>query len=151
MLKEVIHIGLTVKNMDKAIDFYKNILGLTYQGEMIMEGKETDILFGRNNCKVRVAYLNGSNLLNTPTIELIQFVLDVCEERPSDLHTTSISEVCFKVDDIDMVYTRLKSKGVEFISNPQFFDLTSQGFGKSKAVYFKDPDGIILELLEPIL
>ena len=31
---------------------------------------------------------------------------------------------------------------------PQFFDFTSDGFGKSKAVYFKDNDGIILELME---
>ena len=151
MLKEVIHIGVTVSNMDRSIDFYKNILGLTYQGEMIMEGKETDILFGRSNCKVRVAYLNGSELLNTPPVELLQFVSDNCEIRPSDLHTTSISEICFLVEDIDTVYTSLKSKGVEFISEPQFFDLTSQGFGKSKAVYFKDPDGIILELLQPIM
>ncbi len=150
MLKEVIHIGITVSDMDRSIDFYKNTLGLTYQGEMIMEGKETDILFGRNNCKVRVAYLNGSELLNTPPVELLQFVSDNCEVRQSDLHTTSISEICFLVDDIDTAYTKLKAKGVEFISEPQFFDLTTQGFGKSKAVYFKDPDGIILELLQPI-
>ncbi|GEM_PF-5873037 len=58
--------------------------------------------------------------------------------------TVSIAELCFYVNDIDTLYTNLKEKGVDFISEPQYFDLTSQGFGKSKAVYFKDPDGFIL-------
>ncbi len=39
---------------------------------------------------------------------------------------------------------------MEFLSDPQYFDLSSQGFGKSKAVYLKDPDGIVLELMECI-
>ena len=150
MLQEVIHIGVTVSDLDVSIDFYKNILGLSLKGEMVMEGVETDILFGRKNCRVKIAYLNGSNNLISPPIELLQFTPEKCEQDKADLHKTSISEICFKVEDIDRVYEELMQKGVEFISKPQFFDFTSQGFGKSKAVYFKDPDGIILELLEPI-
>lgn len=150
LLKEVIHIGITVSDMDRSIDFYKNILGLTFQGEMLMQGEETDQLFARKNCKVRVAYLNGNNILNAPPIELLQFVSDACEISQSDLHKTSISEICFRVDNIEDTYKQLKNKGVEFLSEPQFFDFTDQGLGKSKAVYFKDCDGIILELLQPI-
>ncbi len=150
MIKQVIHIGVTVTDMDRSIDFYKNTLGLTFEGEMIMEGKETDKLFGREDCKVRVAYLNGSEELYAPPVELLQFLSDDAETDKSDLHKTSISEICFHVDDIEKIYKKLKEKNVEFISKPQYFDFTDQGFGKSKAVYFKDPDGIILELTEPI-
>jgi len=150
MLKEVIHIGLTVSNIDTSIDFYGNLLGLSYEGMIIMEGVETDILFRRKNCKARIAYLNGSDLVASPPIELIQFFPNDCEKSVSDLNKTSISEVCFRVDDIDAVYKDLLEKGIEFLSTPQFFDFSSQGFGKSKAVYFKDPDGIILELMQII-
>lgn len=150
MIKQVLHIGITIKDMDRSIKFYRDILGLSFKGEMIMDNKETDILFARNNCKVKVAYLNGSEELFAPPIELLQFISDDAENVDADLHTTSISEVCFHVDDIEKTYLDLKEKGVEFISAPQYFDFTDQGFGKSKAVYFKDPDGIILELLEPI-
>ena len=52
------------------------------------------------------------------------------------------------MDNIDEEYKRLKELGVKFISEPQYFDLTAQGFGKSKAVYFYEPDNIILELIE---
>lgn len=150
MIKQIIHVGITVADIDKSIDFYKNILGLSFQGEMIMRGEETDKLFGTKNCKLRVAYLNGSEELLAPPIELLQFISGNVESDVADLRKISISEICFHVDDIDKTYSRLRSKGVKFISEPQYFDFTAQGFGKSKAVYFRDPDGIVLELLEPI-
>ena len=39
-----------------------------------MEGKETDALFAMNNCKVKIAYLNGSDNIMSPPIELLEFV-----------------------------------------------------------------------------
>lgn len=150
MIKQVVHIGITVLDMDRSIDFYKDTLGLTFQGEILMKGEETDKLFNRTNCKVRVAYLNGSKELHAPPVELLQFTCEDAKSDKSDLHKTSISEICFHVEDIDKVYNRLKEENVEFISKPQSFDFTDQGFGKSKAVYFKDPDGIILELIQSI-
>lgn len=149
MLREVMHIGITVSDMDKSVDFYKNVLGLKYEGEILMDCEATQKLFAKDNCKARVAYLNGSDELLAPPIELIQFIED-CKIDKSDLFKTSISEICFRVDDIDKVYKDLSDKGVEFLSEPQKFDFTQYGFGKSKAVYFKDPDGIILELMESI-
>lgn len=150
MIKEIAHVGITVKNIEKSIDFYKNILGLKFKGELLMEGEETDLLFNKKNSKVRVAYLNGSDNLSCPPIELIEFLSNDYEKNDVDLHRGSISEICFYVDDIDKVYMELLDKGVEFISSPQMFDFSKHGFGKSKAVYFKDIDGIILELMEVI-
>lgn len=150
MLKEVMHIGITVSNIDKSIEFYRDILGLSFKGEILMEGKETDILFGRKNSKARVAYLNGSGEIIAPPVELIQFTDVDTENKERSLYRTSISEICFRVEDIDKVYKKLIEKGIECISEPQYFDFTEYGFGKSKAIYFRDPDGIILELMENI-
>ncbi|MEI0558734.1 VOC family protein [Brachyspira intermedia] len=61
MLKEVMHIGITVSNIERSINFYRDVLGLTLVGEALMEGKETDALFAMSNCKVKIAYLNGSD------------------------------------------------------------------------------------------
>lgn len=150
MIGKVAHIGLTVSDIEKSIEFYKNILGLKFQGKMIMEGENAERLFNIKDCKVRVAYLNGSEEINTPPIELIQFEKDTILSEGIKLNKVSISEVCFSVSDIEKVYDDLSNKGVEFLSKPQYFDLRDQGFGESKAVYFKDPDGIILELIEDI-
>lgn len=148
MIGKIIHVGLTVSNIDKSIEFYKETLGMTLKGELLMEGKETDILFGRPNSKARIAYLVGNEDINSVPIELIQFIDNDIKKTESSLFKTSISEVCFEVKDIELVYQRLLASNVECISSPQYYDFTDQGFGKSKAIYFRDPDGIILEVME---
>ncbi|MDI9471026.1 MAG: VOC family protein [Bacillota bacterium] len=150
MIGRIYHVGITVSDMDKSIAFYRDVLGLEFQGEIIMDGENTDKLFNRKNCRARVAYLNGSKNIETPPVELIQFIGIETNRVQSDLFTTSISEVCFYTDDIDQVYENLVENNVECLSKPQSFDFTLQGFGRSKAFYFKDPDGIILEMMQPL-
>lgn len=150
MLNEIAHVGITVSNLEESVLFYKDVLGLNLINSMTMEGKETDILFNQTDCVVHLAYLNGSDQLLTPPIELIHFASGDCRKDRADLYKTSISEICFRVKDIDAIYESLKEKQVDFLSEPQYFDYTAQGFGKSKAVYFRDPDGVILELIQDI-
>lgn len=137
--------------MNKSIEFYKNVLGLQLVGDMIMEGPEVEILTRVKDAKLRVVYFNNSENLNFPPVELIQFLEPNHIGKPYEkLNNVGISEVCFQVENIESIYLDLKKRGVQFLSCPQFFDLTSQGYGKSKAVYFKDIDGNILELIEEI-
>lgn len=148
MLKEIMHVGITVSNIENSIKFYRDILGLTLKGQAVMEGKETDKLFAMNNCKVKIAYLNGSDNIISPPIELLEFVNNKTIKDKSQLNKISISEICFRVDNIEKTYKHLIDNNVECLSEPQEFDFTAYGFSKSKALYFKDPDGIILELME---
>lgn len=148
MLKEIMHVGITVSNIENSIKFYRDILGLTLKGQAVMEGKETDKLFAMNNCKVKIAYLNGSDNIISPPIELLEFVNNKTIKDKSQLNKISISEICFRVDNIEKTYKHLINNNVECLSEPQEFDFTAYGFSKSKALYFKDPDGIILELME---
>ena len=150
MVGRIYHVGLTVSDLDKSIHFYRDVLGLEFQGEVLMVGEETDKLFNKKNCRARIAYLNGSKNIAAPPIELIQFVDNEISKGKPDLFTTSISEVCFYTDDIDSIYEHLVKNNVECLSEPQYFDFTSNGFGRSKAFYFKDPDGIILEMMQPL-
>lgn len=151
MLKEVMHIGITVSDMERSVSFYRDVLGFDYKGELVMEGPETDALFGYAGCKVRVAYLNGSAELFAPPIELIQFLEPACTVGHPDLRTTSISEICFRSGDVENLYHHLQEQKVVCLSKPQFFDFTKYGFGKSKAIYFKDPDGVILEAIQEMV
>ncbi len=150
MLKEILHIGLTVTDLERSIAFYRDTLGLRFEGELTMEGEATDRLFGREGVRARVAYLKGSESLLSPPVELIQFLSHQPEQQPTDLFRTSVSEICFATEDIWEEYRRLLALGVEFLSEPQLFDFRKDGFGQSLAVYFKDPDGIILELIQPL-
>lgn len=150
MIEQIYHVGLTVSDLDRSIRFYRDVLGLKYQGEIQMDGIETENMFQKPGCKARVAYLNGAEDLKMPPVELIQFVdSDIAESRPS-LFQTSISELCFYAEDADKVYRHLREHGVECLSGPQEFDFRANGFGRSKAFYFRDPDGIVLEIMQPL-
>lgn len=151
MIQDIMHVGVTVSDMDRSIAFYRDVLGLQFQGELLMEGEATDKLFAAEGCRVRVAYLKGEGTLQAPPVELIQMISPKSPAADkADLFKTSISEICFETEDIEAEYVRLKAQGVEILSEPQTFDFTSSGFGKSKAIYFKDPDGIILELMQSL-
>ena len=149
MFSSVAHIGITVSDLDRSVSFYKNELGLEYVGEMFMEGPSTEALFQRASANARVAYLKTLDE-HAPLVELIQFTDKPSECDEPTLFKTSISELCFMVDDIDAEYSRLSDLGVKFMSEPQTFDSTQYGFGKSRAVYLYDPDGNILELIQSL-
>lgn len=148
MIKQIVHIGLSVSNLERSIAFYRDILGLKLKSRLKMSGKESDILFARKIKAANIAYLNGSDEIFAPDVELIEFTGEEIKKNKADLFQTSISELCFVVKDIDALYEKLSKKGVEFLSAPQVFDFSEAGFGKSKAVYLRDPDGIILEFME---
>ena len=149
MISEITHVGVTVSDIDRSIEFYRDVIGLEYLGRAVMEGKATDLLFAREGCVVDVAYLRRGNV-ECPPVELIHFRGTSTEKQDADLFRTSISEICFITDDIWSEYRRMRDLGVEFLSEPQPFDFTREGFGRSLAVYFRDPDGIVMELVQNI-
>ena len=132
MVGRIYHVGLTVSDLDRSIAFYRDILRLEFQGEIFMEGEETDKMFRKENCKARVAYLNGSKALEAPPVELIQFVDSKIHKEQSDLFTTSISEVCFYTDDIDSVYKTLIENHVECCLNRSISISGQMDLGKAE-------------------
>lgn len=150
MFNRVGNISLTVKDLDKSIEFYKDILGMELKNERLMDCKSTEVLFGISKCEVRVATLKGCRECNSPDIKLLQFTEKDTLKDEIIINRVSISTISFYVDDINKTYEEFKGKGVEFISEPQFFEAEEPGLGKIKSAYFKDPNGIILELQQAI-
>ncbi|WP_138160265.1 VOC family protein [Peptoniphilus catoniae] len=149
MIKNVIHIGITVCDLEKAKDFYGRVLGLKPVGNLIMEGPETDLLFGKQNTIAKIAYFNGSDNLYSPPIELIEFNHPISKEK-GNFFKSSVSEICFSCNNLDEVYGDLRKKGVKFISKPQYFEYEDSNQESFKAVYFYDMDENIMELVEYI-
>lgn len=45
MTGQTYHVGLTISDIDRSIAFYRDVLGLTFQEEILMEGPETEAMF----------------------------------------------------------------------------------------------------------
>lgn len=135
------HVGLSTADIRRSIHFYHDLLGmeLSEPEDSIENQKPYDNIFGLTNVKAKSAMLR----LGTMQIELFEF------ERPrgktpdltQPVNNPRIYHICFEVKDLDREYQRLKAAGVPFISAPQDFSI-------AKAVYGRDPDGNVVELLQ---
>ena len=85
MVGRIYHVGLTVSDLDRSIAFYRDILGLEFQGEILWKAKKQIKCFVEQIAKARVAYLNGSKAIEAPPVELIQFVDNKVNQMQSDL------------------------------------------------------------------
>lgn len=150
MLGPVAHVGITVRDMDKVLAFYQDILGFAIAMDVTIAGEEAERLTRVKGTVLRSVYLRSGAGVKGPPLELLQFIAPAMEATAPHAHLRhpGISEIAFWVQDIDKTYTDLGAKGVEFYSAPQLFAL--EGYGKAKAVYFWDPEGTTLELMQMV-
>ena len=148
MLGAFAHVGITVSDMERAVHFYRDVLGLKVVGDVTFAGEEADALTQEKGTQLHAVYLRSVEELKGAPIELLHFISPVAEGKPyAGIKNPGITEVAFWVKDIEKIYADLKAHGVPFYSAPQLFDL--DGY-KVKAVYFRDPDGTTLELLQSV-
>lgn len=150
MLGAVAHVGITVPDMDKAIAFYQDVLGLKVIGDFSIEGEEIGDMVRVPGTKVRSVFLRNEDDRQSAPVELLHFSESAREGgQPYEGVThNGITEIAFWVKDIDQTYEALRSHGVEFYSPPKTFTL--DGYGTAKAVYCKDPFGTTLELMQMV-
>jgi catechol 2,3-dioxygenase-like lactoylglutathione lyase family enzyme len=149
MLGAVAHIGITVRDMEGALKFYRDLLGLKVLGDITVTGEEISRVTQVKGATVRAVYLRSGEDLSGPPLELLHFIEPGETGVPyAGLANPGITEVAFWVKDIEKTCADLRARGVELYSEPQLFDI--EGYGRVKAVYFRDPDGTTLELMESL-
>ncbi|MGD0289259.1 MAG: VOC family protein [Candidatus Binataceae bacterium] len=149
MLGPVAHIGITVRDMNAALAFYVDVLGMEKLGEATFSGEEASRLTRLPGTILRAVYLRGGKQIKGPPLELLHFVEPATDAAKAyaGVSNPGITEVAFWVDDIEKAYADLRAKGVEFYSPPQLFQFAGY---KAKAVYFWGPDGTTLELIQNV-
>jgi glyoxylase I family protein len=145
-LRAIHHTGLVVRDLDRSIYFYHDVLGLPFANEPTpwFSGGQLEQGVGVPGAVLRqVSLWVGEH----STMELIEY-----GNRPES-STESVpnnylgaAHVCFKVDDIDAKKAELEAKGVKFYSDVNVVD--DGPLSGWRWCYFSDPDGLALELVE---
>jgi catechol 2,3-dioxygenase-like lactoylglutathione lyase family enzyme len=140
MIKGMNHVGISVANLERSIEFYRNALGMEVVVEKIFKGELYEKILALRGASGKVALLRHDNL----QIELFEFLNPrpraADPDRPVCDH--GITHFCIEVADIERVYQHIKGAGTSFHSPPLVFP------GAVKAAYGRDPDGNVFELLE---
>lgn len=145
-LHSVHHTGIIVKNLDRSIYFYHDILGLEFSNEPSpwFEGDDLAQAVGVPGAKLRQVCLKvGEDAI----LELLEYAnRPAGNDTPVQQNYLGAMHLAFKVDDIQATCEDLKAKGVTFLSEPNTVD---EGvLAGWRWVYFHDPDLIPLELVQ---
>ena len=143
MITGIHHPAISTGNMERALEFYRDLLGFEVAGDFGWPvGFElADRITGLKDSSARVVMLRGGNAY----LELFEFAAPTPKpgdpQRPVSDH--GLTHICLEVRDIDAEYARLSAAGMEFTCEPQ------QMPAGSKATYGRDPDGNVIELRQP--
>lgn len=136
------HIGVPVKDLQRSLDFYKAVFDIEPEFTHTADGEKLSRGVGVPDAKLTLAFLQLGNTY----LELLEY--DTPREEIYGRMNCDVGAVhiCFTVDDIDSSYQELRDMGVEFYSEPIFIaDGPLKGY---QFCYFKDPDGLTLELFQ---
>lgn len=119
------HIAIICSDKDSAMDFYVKKLGFP----VVRENYRPE----RDDWKIDLK-------INEDT-ELELFIMKNHPERPSP-ESYGLRHLAFKVDDVESSVKELEAKGI--VCEP----VRTDEFTGKKATFFKDPDGLPLEIHE---
>ncbi len=141
MVKAVRHTGIVVSNLEKALHFYRDLLGLKIVKDADESGDYIDNMLSLKNVRVRTIKMTAED---GNLIELLYFQSHSCEaKKDRQFYEIGVSHVAFTVEDIEAIYHKLKEEGIFFNAVPQY-----SPDGYAKVTFCKDPDDNSVELVE---
>jgi catechol 2,3-dioxygenase-like lactoylglutathione lyase family enzyme len=144
-MKGLHHVGVTVKDLDASIRFYHDVLGLQFSNEPSpwFDGPELGPAVGVPGAALRQVSLQAGDT----TVELLEYKSPPSKTgEPLESNSVGASHVAFLVDDIEAKKAELEAEGVTFFSA---VNVVEEGvLAGWRWVYFADPDGYPLELVE---
>jgi catechol 2,3-dioxygenase-like lactoylglutathione lyase family enzyme len=139
------HTGIIVSDLERSIDFYHGILGLEFANEPspVFDDPGLGPKVGVPGAALRQVTLKAGD----HQVELLEYTAPPSPiDAPMPQNALGAHHVGFRVDDIDAKVRELKDKGVEFLGDVSAVD---EGvLAGWRWVYFRDPDGISLELVD---
>lgn len=147
VVSSVDSIGITVNDMDRAVDFYTNVLSFTKVTEREVAGDRYERLYGVFGMRLAVVTMQ----LGDERIELMQFLAPRGRPTPTDSRSNDrwFQHVAIIVSDMDHAYAWLRKHKIEHASSgPQLLPAWNPNAGGISAFYFRDPDGNHLEVLQ---
>jgi len=143
---EMDHVVLVVRDYERSLRFYRDILGLKPIIETVLEGEPTDLITRVSQARLKVCLLRKEKV-NAGKVEIIQYLSHKGKSLPNDtsLYDCGLRFITFKVVDLEKVYNFLRSKEISFISEP---GLVTMGSERIRMVIARDFDNVFIEFFQ---
>jgi len=131
------HFGVTVTDLDRSIEFYRDVLGLDVLSRFSASGEEFATGVGVEEAAGTFAHLDAG----TARVELVEYEPEGDDATGAAINQVGAKHLGLEVDDLDATYENLPDD-VETLSEPQ---TTESG---TRILFVQDPDNNLIELLE---
>ena len=137
MIEYLGHIGLGVRDMERSLAFYRDLIGM----QLLMDLDVTDDRIGRvigmPGAKCRIAHLQLGNAM----LELFEYSFPEGVNKARDMRQCDygLIHIGFEINDFHRHVEELRQNNIEFLGEPVEFR------PEVWVVYFKGPDGEVCE------
>ncbi len=138
------HGGITVKDMEASLKFYRDGLQLEVEFDVINSADYLRTVVAMPFSEIRIVYLR---IPNSGFVELLEYrgvERHSASARPADFGG---GHLCLYVDDIEAISARMQKLGYSSRSDKQVDIVAGPNIG-AKVIYMIDPDGYFIELFQ---
>jgi lactoylglutathione lyase len=136
------HLGICVRDLERSIRFYRDLLGFRALTRIEAKGPEVDRMLRLSGVDQETVFLERDG------VRLALFALRSPPIRDAgrvrDMNEAGMVALMLRVDDLDATLERLRAAGVRVLDETRV-DHPAWG---SKLVFVTDPDGMLVELVE---
>lgn len=144
MLKSFFHTGFVVKDIEKSVQFYSEVLGMRVAGRTERQGEFVEQVLAFPGAHIKGGFVDMGE---GHQLELIQYLSPASGDNNLNRNDLGASHLAFFVDDMDKFYQETAQKGLKY-NNPPAPMYDENGKLARKACYAQDPDGNWLEFVE---
>ena len=131
------HVGITVRDLDRAVEFYRDVLGLGVLDRFTVSGPEFATAVGVEDATGSFAHLDADGA----RVELIEYDPEGEVLADEEINQPGATHIGLSTANVDDLYASLPAR-VETLSEPQ---TTESG---SRILFVRDPEGNLVELIE---
>ena len=141
-LGDMHHVGITVRDLEESLQWYERIFDVKREFVAHGSGPELAQAVGVPDVDLSFAFLRFGSCV----VELLCYDNERQESFDRSNADVGSAHVCIDVPDLRKTYDDLRAKGVDFLAPP--LDIHDGPLQGCSFVYFKDPNGVTLELFQ---
>ena len=139
------HTGITVSNLERSLEFWRDVLGFEFSHTAHQKGERPEQITGVKGAELKLAVVKSPS---GHKIELLEYFAPPDRKQHVDLRPCDVGQVhvALTVDNLDAILERIAAIGWKAAGKPQ--TLTAGPNAGKRVVYVRDPDGTTIELMQ---
>jgi glyoxylase I family protein len=133
------HVGLTVRNLDASLRFYRDVVGMTVESDFALENGGFAKLTRNPAAAIKVVHLRSGPF----QLQLVEYTAG--GEAAQSIHHNNIGSphMSFNVGDVDA-----KFREVQAMPNAKIISDVVEVVPGVRSFYTEDPDGVPVEFVQ---